>query len=129
MDMQLKDRFSERWKKYFPGAELPLAFWFSDSAEGTEKLTLPREHRCFLGDLAPVRQGRRPVRRYTIGCQGGMIYCGFSDKQMPDFVYFLSCGIPGKVRGGASRRPPAGEGVPGPAAAVSRRNSTSSSSG
>lgn len=107
MDMQLKDRFSELWKKYFPGAELPLAFWFSDSAEGTEKLTLPREHRCFLGDLAPVRQGKAlRFDEYTIGCQGGKIYCGFSDKQMPDFEYFLSCGLPGKVEGERYKKTP-----------------------
>jgi len=107
MDMQLKDRFNELWKKYFPGAELPLAFWYSDNAEGTEKLTLPKEHRCFLSDLMPVRQGKAlRFDEYTIGCQGGKIYCGFSEKPVPDFEYFLSCGIPGKVEGERYKKTP-----------------------
>lgn len=107
MDMQMKERFSELWKKYFPGAELPVAFWFGENAEGTEKLTLPKEHRCLLGDLAPVRQGKAlRFDEYTIGCQGGKIHCGFSDKQMPDFEFFLSCGIPGKVEGERYKKTP-----------------------
>ena len=107
MDMQFKDRFIELWRKYFPGAELPLAFWYSEGAEGTEKLTLPREHRCFLGDLAPVRQGKAlRFDEYTIGCHGGKTYCGFSNAPMPDFEYFLSCGIPGKVEGERYKKTP-----------------------
>ena len=107
MDMQLKDRFIELWKKYFVGAELPIAFWYDENAEGTEKLTLPRGHRCFLGDLAPVRQGKAlRFDEYTIGCAGGKRYLGFSDAAIPNLEHFLSCGIPGKVEGERYKKSP-----------------------
>jgi hypothetical protein len=107
MDMELKDRFTSLWKKYFPEAELPIAFWYSENAEGTEKVHIPKEHRCFLTDLAAVRQGKSlRFDGYTIGCEGGKKYCGFSDKLRPDFEYFLSCGIPGKVEGERYKKTP-----------------------
>jgi hypothetical protein len=105
--MTLKDRFQELWKKYFPGAELPIAFWYADEAEGTEKLTLPKEHRCFLTDLAPVRQGKSlRFDEYVIGCPGGKKYLGFTEAVMPNFEHFLSCGIPGKVEGERYKKTP-----------------------
>jgi hypothetical protein len=108
MDMKLKDRFLELWKKYFGGAGLPLAFWYSEDAEGTEKINLPKGHRCLLEDLAPVRQGRSlRFDEYTVGCPGGKRYLGFSDVVMPNFEYFLSCGIPGKLEGERYKKTPA----------------------
>ena len=107
MDMQFKDRFCELWRKYFPEAEVPLAFWYSDSAEGTEKLPLSKERRCFIGDLDTVRKGQAlRFDQYSIGCHGGKKYCGFSDAPVPDFEYFLSCGIPGKVEGERYKKTP-----------------------
>jgi hypothetical protein len=107
MDMQLKERFLERWKKYFGSAELPLAFWYTGEQEGTEKIKLPKGHRCFLDDLAPVRQGRSlRFDEYTIGCPGGKKYLGFSEDMMPDFEHFLSCGIPGKLEGERYKKSP-----------------------
>ena len=107
MDMSLKDRFTSLWKKYFPEAELPIAFWFSEEAEGTEKIHIPKEHRCLFADLAAVRQGKS-IRfdEYTIGCAGGKRYLGFSDKLAPNFEHFLSCGIPGQVEGERYKKTP-----------------------
>ena len=107
MDMTLKDRFSSLWKKYFPEAEMPIAFWYSDEAEGTEKVHVPKEHRCFLSDLAAVRQGKSlRFDEYTVGCEGGKRYLGFSDKLKPNFEHFLSCGIPGKLEGERYKKTP-----------------------
>jgi hypothetical protein len=108
MDSALKERFIERWKKYFgEAAELPLAFWYSEEAEGTEKIHLPKGHRCFLSELAPVRQGKSlRFDEYTVGCAGGKKYLGLSDVKVPNFEHFLSCGIPGKVEGERYKKTP-----------------------
>ncbi len=108
MDMALKERFLDLWKKYFGGAQLPLAFWYSEDAEGTEKINLPKGHRCFLADLAPVRQGKSlRFDEYTVGCPGGKRFLGFTNVVMPNFEYFLSCGIPGKLEGERYKKTPA----------------------
>jgi len=107
MDMAVKDRFIELWKKYFGAAELPVAFWYSEEAEGTDKVHVPKEHRCFLFELAAVRQGKSlRFDEYTIGCAGGKRYLGFSDATIPNFEEFLSCGIPGKVEGERYKKSP-----------------------
>jgi len=107
MDMTLKDRFSSLWRKYFPEAELPIAFWYSEDAEGTEKVSVPKDHRCFLFDLAAVRHGKSlRFDEYTVGCAGGRRYLGLSDKLTPDFEHFLSCGIPGKIEGERYKKTP-----------------------
>jgi len=107
MDMQLKDRFLELWRKYFGNAELPLAFWYADDPQGTEKVSLPKGHRCFLENLAAVRQGKSlRFDEYTVGCAGGKRYLGFTDVVMPNFEYFLSCGIPGKLEGERYKKTP-----------------------
>jgi hypothetical protein len=33
----------------------------------------------------------------SMGCPGGKRYLGYSKDVMPNFEYFLSCGIPGKL--------------------------------
>jgi len=40
------------------------------------------------------------------GCLGGKRYTGFSQKLRPDFEYFLSCGIPGKMEGERYKKSP-----------------------
>ncbi|MEN6332151.1 MAG: DUF169 domain-containing protein, partial [Smithella sp.] len=40
------------------------------------------------------------------GCIGGKRYCGFESTLMPDFEYFLSCGIPGKLEGERYKKSP-----------------------
>jgi len=30
MDIEIKNNFMEKWEKYFPGSELPIACFYSD---------------------------------------------------------------------------------------------------
>lgn len=107
MDMELKDRFILLWKKYFNNTELPITFYYTDN-EGTAELATPTSvPRCVIGALAGVRKGRSLCFNVdSIGCFGGKRYLGFSDKMMPDFEYFLSCGIPGKLEGERYKKSP-----------------------
>ena len=67
----------------------------------------PSAHRCFLGVLARVRQGENLLFDVnSIGCSGGKKYLGFSQTIMPNFDYFLSCGIPGKLPGERYKKSP-----------------------
>ena len=42
----------------------------------------------------------------SMGCGGGKRYLEFGEEIMPDFEYFLSCGIPGKVEGERYKKSP-----------------------
>jgi uncharacterized protein (DUF169 family) len=42
----------------------------------------------------------------SIGCGGGKRYLGFTEEIMPNFEYFLSCGIPGKLEGERYKKTP-----------------------
>lgn len=107
MDLDLKEQFIAQWRKYFGGAELPLACWYTDREDAAEGVNAPKAHRCFLADLAKVRQGKnRRFELETVGCFGGRRYLGFSGDVMPNFEYFLSCGIPGTLEGERYKKSP-----------------------
>ncbi len=100
MDMNRKKQFLRLWEKHFPGAELPIVFYYTDEAGSAESAKPPAGHRCIFTDLARVRAGhslRFDVS--SVGCFGGKRYTGFSNAAMPSFEHFLSCGIPGKLEG------------------------------
>ena len=42
----------------------------------------------------------------AVGCGGGKRYVGFAENLMPNFEYFLSCGIPGKMEGERYKKSP-----------------------
>ena len=42
----------------------------------------------------------------SVGCFGGKRYLGFSAEIMPQFEYFLSCGIPGELEGERYKKSP-----------------------
>jgi hypothetical protein len=107
MDMELKSSFEKIWRKYFPGADLPLAFFYADDPGGLEPLAAPSAWRCMIADLAKVRKGQ-PLcfDARSFGCPGGKRYTGFSQELMPGFEYFLSCGIPGKMEGERYKKSP-----------------------
>ncbi len=42
----------------------------------------------------------------SLGCFGGKRYVGFPTETMPDFEYFLSCGIEGKLEGERYKKTP-----------------------
>ncbi|HIJ65262.1 MAG TPA: DUF169 domain-containing protein [Candidatus Hydrogenedentes bacterium] len=107
MDTTLKDRFSHFWDIYFPGAELPITLYYTDDATRAECVPAPRGHVCFVAQLAGVRNGRpRAFNVDSLGCPGGKRYLGFSQELMPNFEYFLSCGIPGKLEGERYKKSP-----------------------
>jgi len=107
MDMKLKDHFTKIWNTYFPGAELPLVFFYADEAVPGTLPKPPAGHRCMIADLARVRRGKiLSMNVETIGCGGGRRYTGFTEIQMPHFEYFLSCGIPGKLEGERYKKSP-----------------------
>ncbi len=107
MDMKLKERFTKDWNKYFPGAELPMVFYYADEAVPGTLPKSPKGHRCMIADLARIRKGKTlSMNVEAIGCGGGRRYTGFTEIQMPDFEYFLSCGIPGKLEGERYKKSP-----------------------
>ncbi len=107
MEKGLRERFMAAWDRYFPGAELPITFWYTNADEGVPLATANEIDRCLIANLAKVRGGT-PMRFgvHSIGCPGGRRYCGFSDTLMPQFNYFLSYGIPGKVEGERYKKTP-----------------------
>jgi uncharacterized protein (DUF169 family) len=107
MDMAVKGAFSLLWRKYFNGAEFPITFYYTDDGGHTEKVKPGSGLRCLIGALADVRKGRSLCfYADSIGCPGGKRYAGFADKLMPNFEYFLSCGIPGKLPGERYKKSP-----------------------
>ena len=107
MEIEMKERFIRLWRKYFNNAELPITFYYTDEAKNTELVKPGSVSRCVIGALTGVRKGQSfRFDAESIGCFGGRRYLGFAEKIMPDFEYFLSCGIPGKVRGERYKKSP-----------------------
>jgi uncharacterized protein (DUF169 family) len=107
MNRELRRKFEEGWKKYFNAAEIPLVFYYTDQEDKAERVKPPSEHQCLIGVLAKARKGK-PVcfDVNSVGCFGGKRYLGFSEEIMPDFEFFLSCGIPGKLEGERYKKTP-----------------------
>jgi len=107
MDMEIKERFLRLWEKYFNGAELPIVFYYVDEPGGVDVVKPPSGHRCIMADLSKVRAGKSLCfGAESIGCFGGKRYLGFSDEVMPNFEYFLSYGITGKLEGERYKKTP-----------------------
>lgn len=103
----LKQEFTQRWSKYFPGAELPIAFYYTDKEGQAPVHRITEGQHCFVNDLEAIRQGRAlSFDTKSIACFGGKRYLGFSQNLMPNFEYFLSCGIPGKLEGERYKKSP-----------------------
>ncbi len=100
MDAKRKEEFVRLWGKYFPGVELPITFYYVGELPPVDLVMPTTGHRCIFADLVKVRTGQSLCfDAQAIGCFGGKRYTGFSDKLAPNFEYFLSCGIPGKLEG------------------------------
>jgi uncharacterized protein (DUF169 family) len=107
MDMNLKQEFSTKWKKYFKNSELPFAFFYSDDEAHAESLRPIQGHVCMIAQLGIVLKGKPlAFTRETIGCFGGVRYSGFPSAEMPTFNYFLSCGIEGELEGERYKKTP-----------------------
>jgi len=107
MDLEIKEKFVRLWEKYFDGAELPIVFYYADEPGEVEVMKPSRGRRCIMADLSKVRAGKSLCfGAESIGCLGGKRYLGFTDEVMPDFEYFLSYGIPGKLEGERYKKTP-----------------------
>jgi len=105
MDETFKQRFLTKWRDYFPGAELPIAWYYTDHPEDAPTAT-GRVH-CLITRLNDVRGGHTLVYgAKTPGCVGGKRWTGYSPQIRPNFEYFLSCGIPGKMEGERYKKSP-----------------------
>jgi len=107
MDAKLKQDFLERWQRYFPGAELPLTFFYTDALDGAEHQQPALTSRCLICDLARARSGTAlAFDARSAMCSGGLRYLGFVTQLRPNFEYFLSCGIPDKLEGERYKKTP-----------------------
>ena len=100
MDLKLKEHFISQWKKYFNNTELPITFYYSEDTGNADKAKLPEGWSCLICELAKVKNGKSIY--YTeneLACFGAKRFLGFSENIRPNFEYFLSCGIPGKMEG------------------------------
>ncbi len=100
MDVTIKEDFINRWKKYFKSAGLPLALFYSDNLKGNTPVKKPNEWRCVICDFRNAINGKDLYfGKDSLGCSGGMRYCGFADQIRPGIEYFLSYGIKGEMEG------------------------------
>jgi hypothetical protein len=107
MEKQIKESFLSKWKKYFAEAELPIAYYYANGVPEKERRDTKNEHRCLICNLNRVRAGHAFVySSKSPGCLGGKRYTGFSQALRPNFEYFLSCGIPGKMEGERYKKSP-----------------------
>ena len=108
MDLEIRDSFLERWGRFFPGAELPIAFHYADfPSDDSERVQRSERRYCVFADLNRVRHGTSlAFRNESVACFGGRRYLGFAQEIRPDFEYFLSCGIPGKLEGERYKQTP-----------------------
>ncbi len=108
MDNALRDTFLVKWRKYFGNADLPITFYYTDDEGRAEPVKPGTVHRCIIAALQEVRKGKSmSFPAEAIGCFGGKRYLGFAQKVMPNFEYFLSCGIPDKLEGERYKKSPA----------------------
>lgn len=82
MEVSLRDWFLARWGTYFDGAELPIAFYYTDREDTAQAATPPAGHRCLIAALSQVRKGK-PLRfdAGSVGCGGAKRYLGFSEER------------------------------------------------
>jgi hypothetical protein len=107
MDLKFKELFLHKWKQYFPGSDLPITFFFSDTIRDAEPAKRPRAHSCIICELSRVLQGvNLAYRESSISCLGARRYLGFTTNLRVNFEYFLSCGIPGVLDGERYMRTP-----------------------
>ena len=108
MDAAKKEKFIKLWEKYFGKADLPIIFFYTDNPVNAIKIKPPKaEHRCVIADIARTRKGASVALNVgAVGCFGGKKYLGFNQGFMPNFEYFLSCGIPGEMEGERYKKSP-----------------------
>ncbi len=107
MDTTFKAKFMNLWKKYFNNTPLPITFYYTDKPVNAEAVKAGTVPRCLIGALDKVFKGQSlAFDGDAVGCPGGKRYLGFAENLMPNFEYFLSCGIPGKLEGERYKKTP-----------------------
>lgn len=107
MDTAVKEKFLKLWKQYFNDAALPITFYYTAKPVNATTVKPGSVPRCIIGALVKVREGESLAFDVdAVGCPGGKRYLGFAENLMPDFEYFLSCGIPGKLEGERYKKTP-----------------------
>jgi hypothetical protein len=107
MDITLKHKFLEQWNRYFPGAEIPIVFYYEDNPGESIKFEPPSGNTCVICDLSVVGEGHSiALEKSTIRCGGGRRYLGFTHEMGRNFPYFLSCGIPDELEGERYKKSP-----------------------
>ena len=107
MKLEFKEEFLQKWQKYFDQAELPITFYYTEEEDRGQKVKTPKGHQCIIGVLSRVRRGTPlTFSGETVGCGGGKRCLGFPFETRPEFKYFLSTGLPGKVEGERYKKSP-----------------------
>lgn len=100
MDPEFHAQFMNRWRRYFSGSDLPIAYYYADEAADEDRAASREVDRCLICNIYRVQQGVPYVyHAQSPGCAGAKRYAGFTQTLRPDFEAFLSCGIPGRVEG------------------------------
>ncbi len=110
MDAGLKARFRDKWRACFGASPLPIVFFYSDDDRyaAIENPGRGEGSRCLISELNRVRDGEAlAFGGDSIRCPGGKRYTGFAAVPAPNFKYFLSCGLPGKMEGERYKKSPA----------------------
>jgi len=107
MDPARIDQFDKMWTNYFPGAELPIVCYYTDDENSLAAAEKPAAEHCLISQLQSVRSGQIVAfKKDNIHCGGGRRYLGFAPGLRPNFEFFLSCGIPGKMEGERYKKSP-----------------------
>lgn len=83
--MDIQTFINNYYEAFSLKAELPIAFWYSDSLLGELKQT----QGCLFKALPTIRQGEIiSMNGNSIGCEGGKFYTGFTymPEHVPNFV-------------------------------------------
>jgi hypothetical protein len=100
MNIEVRDHFIWQWRKYFNEGELPVIFYYSGNPGDATVMPSSGNRRCIICELQRVRSGQSlAFTSESVKCGGAKRNLGFTDKMHPDFEYFLSCGIEGKMEG------------------------------
>jgi hypothetical protein len=107
MNARFQQDFQHKWKTYFPGVELPVAYFYTDEVTAQDRLDSRDEEHCVIACFERVRQGHTFVYGpESPGCRGWKRYTGYSRSLRPNFEFFLSCGIPGELDGERYKKSP-----------------------
>jgi len=107
MDARFQEDLQDKWTRYFPGVELPVAYFYTDEVSAKDAKDSRDEEHCVVACFERVRRGHTFVYGAgSPGCKGWARYTGFSQGSGPNFEYFLSYGIPGQLEGERYKKSP-----------------------